>query len=119
MYTSATAFLNYSFSDSTIEANNAIILTVIPTLQYYSPPVLTITFSDSLVYTCNNCTIISSNSMSINYSSAIMKIPITIKNSNNPKGNSISLVVSDGIIVYETGIIYYDLSPMIYGYIAY
>jgi hypothetical protein len=57
--------------------------------------------------------------MSINYSSAIMKIPITIKNSNNPKGNSISLVVSDGIIVYETGIIYYDLSPMIYGYIAY
>ncbi len=119
MYTSTSAFLNYSLTDTTIEANSPITLTIIPALQYYSPPAIIFTFSDSLVMSCSNCTIISSTSFSVLYASAIMKISLTIRNSNHPLGNSISGVITDGTILYETASINYQLTPMLYGFIAY
>jgi hypothetical protein len=119
MYTSTSAFLNFSLTDTTIEANTLIILTIIPALQYYSPPTIIVTFSDSLVMSCSNCSIISSTSFSFFYASAIMKIAINIKNSNNPLGNFISAVITDGTIIYETASINYQLTPMVYGFIAY
>jgi hypothetical protein len=48
-----------------------------------------------------------------------MKVSINLKNSNNPVGNSISALIADGIITYETGYLSYNLTPMTYGYIAY
>lgn len=118
MYTSTSAFLNYTLADTTIEATTVITLTIIPTLQYYTPPTITITFSNSLVISCSNCTIISSTSFFFTYTSAIMKLPITIKNSNNPLGNSISLTITDATIIYETASIDYQLTPMTYTFIA-
>jgi hypothetical protein len=119
MYTSTSAFLNYTLTDTTIEATTLISLTIIPALQYFTPPNIIITFSDSLVLSCSNCTIISSTSFFFPYISAIMRIPVTIKNSNNPLGNSISLTITDGVITYETASISYQLTPMTYGFIAY
>ena len=100
MYTATTLFLNNSFSDSTIEASNEAVITIIPALQYYSTPTITVTFSNSLLLSCANCTIISSTAFTIAYYAAIMRVSLVLKNSNHPNGNSISAVIAAGIITY-------------------
>ena len=99
-YTATTATLSYSFSNPVIQATNSMVLTIIPTLQFYTAPIITVIFSDSLVLSCQSCTIISSTSLSVIYTSVIMKVAITVKNSKHPTPNSISAVISDGLITY-------------------
>ncbi len=94
------------------------ILTLIPALQYYSPPTITISFSDSLVLNCSNCTIVTSTSLTITYYATIMKITIGVKNSNHPINNNIKATIAQGFITYETTTVSYNLQPMTYGYVA-
>ena len=93
------------------------VLTLIPTLQYYNPPTITITLSNSFILTpCSTCTAISSNIITLLYFAPIMRITISIKNNQHPFDNTIETTISHGTFIYETNILTYVLTPLIYTY---
>ena len=90
-----------SFSPNTIQASSTLTLTIIPALQYHTPPTITITLSDSLVTTpCSNCTAVSSISVSLLYYVPIMTIALGVNNSMHPSPNQISVIIADSSHTY-------------------
>ena len=110
--------MNVSITNPTIEAETSITITIIPTLQYYNAPLITLSFSDSIVFNCTSCTVPAANAASFTYSGAVMRLYLYIKNSNKPNGNAISGVISLSTITFETVQISYALEPMTYGYVV-
>ena len=96
------------------------VLTLVPILQYYTPPTIRVTLSNSFILTpCQNCTAISSNMISFIYFAPIMRITLLITNNQHPFGNSIATSISINSFVYETNSLSYLLTPMTYSYTAY
>ena len=117
-YTSTVPSASVSLTNTVIEANAILTLTVVPALQYYIIPTITVTIPNTLVLSCSNCTIAASNIFTFTYHSTIMKISVNDKNSNNPNNNTINVVISTSNISFESTTIAYSLDPMTYGYVA-
>jgi hypothetical protein len=76
-------------------------LIIVPTLQYYQSPTITLTLSNSLILTsCENCTPISSNMISFTYFAPIMRIVLLVKNNQHPFSNFITTTITIGSFVY-------------------
>ena len=99
-YTPTTTNASVSLTNTVIEASSVLNLTVIPTLQYYYIPNITVTIPNSLVISCASCTIQSSNSFSFVYFSTIMRVSVSINNSASPNNNTISLVIATSTVTY-------------------
>lgn len=99
-YTASTPVVSVSLSNTVIEGNSSMTLTVIPALQYYFTPNVTVTIPNSFVLSCPNCTILASNIFTFTYFSTIMKITVNVKNSNNPNNNTITVVIATTNITF-------------------
>jgi hypothetical protein len=117
-YTITAPSVAVSLSNTVIEANSVLTLTVIPALQYFIIPTITVTIPNSLVLSCSNCTITASNAFTFPLFSTIMRVSVNVKNSNNPNNNTINVAIATSSISFEATTISYSLDPMTYGYIA-
>lgn len=99
-YTPTASNASISLSNTVIEATSVMALTVIPSLQYYYTPNITVTIPNSLVLNCSNCSIQSSNIFSFAYFAAVMKVTVSLNNSANPNNNTVSLVISTNTVTF-------------------
>lgn len=117
-YTSTISNAVISLSNTVIEATSVLTLTVIPILQYFYTPNITVTIPNSLVLSCSNCTIQSSNIFSFVYFATIMRVTVSINNSASPNNNTLNLIISTSTVSFETASLSYSLDPMTYGYVS-
>ena len=74
-------------------------ITVIPTLQYYFIPNITVTIANSVIRAvCATCHSLSSTTFTFTYTAAIMKHNISVTNSQHPENNTISVVIATSTI---------------------
>jgi hypothetical protein len=119
-YSPATASASLQFSSPIIETISTLELSLLPALQYASPPTVTITIPNSVLQSvCPSCSLLSPTAFSFPYSSPsspLMKVNVTLKNSNHPLNNSLSVIISSNI-TFETASVTYTLQPMTFGYV--
>lgn len=118
-YTSTISNAIISLSNTVIEDSSVLTLTVIPVLQYFYTPNITVTIPNSLVLSCSNCTIQSSNIFSFIYFAAIMRVTVSINNSASPTTNTLNILISTSTVSFETASLSYSLDPIIYSYMSF
>lgn len=76
-YTPTTASTSLTLTNPVIESTSNLTLTIIPSLQYITPPNITITIPNSLIQIgCSACTLLSASTITFLYTTAIMKVTI-------------------------------------------